>query len=290
MSDRTPLATLDAATPGGVYLCQVEEGVSCGACCGLYNLQDCSRVNLSRLLRARSERFAGVPRTADAIEHFAHQSLRCEPQQRPFEGFHHCPFLGWIGTDSGCVGCLLHPVADGNRGVDYRGLSYYGGLACSSYFCPTTHMLAASYKKIVRMAAVDWYVYGLVITETELLSEIFGHIELRLGHPLQADSFAHRPSAQQALMRLLRLKIDWPYRPPYWNTPCHYFFKENPRPRPLMDYLRLGVQPSGFDRILCELTSHFTSAAALDQAERRIGQGLDRVVQELRRTPAEGGA
>lgn len=281
-----PASLLDAGTPGGVYLCQVSEGVSCGACCGLYNLADCSRDNLAQLLRTRSLRFAGVPRTVEAIENFAHQTLRREPQQRPFEGFHHCPFLGWIEDGPGRVGCLLHPLAEANRGVDYRGLSYYGGLACRSYFCPTTHALSPRFKEIVRSTAADWYAYGLVITEQELLEEIFRMIELRLQHRLGPASFSGLPAARQALTDLLGLKIDWPFRPPYWNTPCHYFFKENRRPKPPIDYQRLGAPPSVFDSLLRELVSDFSSLDRLRLAEQMLERALQHVVRELQRTPA----
>lgn len=34
---------MDKTAPGGVYLCRVNENLSCGACCGLYNVPDLSR-------------------------------------------------------------------------------------------------------------------------------------------------------------------------------------------------------------------------------------------------------
>ncbi|MFW6272009.1 MAG: hypothetical protein ACOC1Q_03090 [Desulfosalsimonas sp.] len=29
------------------------------------------------------------------------------------------------------VGCMFHPMADGNRGTEFRGLSHYGSMMCS---------------------------------------------------------------------------------------------------------------------------------------------------------------
>ncbi|MDA8140544.1 MAG: hypothetical protein M0036_18010, partial [Desulfobacteraceae bacterium] len=87
---------LDAQVPGGVYLCQVSEKVSCGACCGLYNVADTSRPAMEKMLRARTVRFAQVPRTAAAIDAFARETTAIEPQERPFPQFHHCPFTGLI--------------------------------------------------------------------------------------------------------------------------------------------------------------------------------------------------
>ena len=42
------LVDLDHRTPGEVYLCQISSTVSCGACCGLYNVKNLSREKLTR--------------------------------------------------------------------------------------------------------------------------------------------------------------------------------------------------------------------------------------------------
>lgn len=145
---------MDAQVPGGVYLCQVNETISCGACCGLYNVADASRDYLAHMLLERTRRFAAVPRTTDGIDAFGREALAMETRQRPFPHFHHCPYVGLIGEESSRVGCLLHPLGTGNHGIDFRGLSYYGGLACHSYFCPATHQVKPDYKRVLR-AAID---------------------------------------------------------------------------------------------------------------------------------------
>ena len=156
---------MDSGVPGGVYLCQVNATVSCGACCGLYNVADASRADLEPMLARRASAFAALPRTVAALDGFARDIQAGERQDRPFPEFHHCPFIGLIGRRHSRVGCLLHPLAEGNRGVDYRGLSDYGGLACRTYFCPATRVLPARYKSILRIALDDWHLYGLVVTE-----------------------------------------------------------------------------------------------------------------------------
>jgi len=153
--DMSPHVSLSAesnavAVPGGVYLCQVDENVSCGACCGLYNCPDASRACLQERLTFRTERFREVPRNTDAIDAFQEQMERREPRQRPYPDFYHCPFLGLVGRQNSRVGCLLHPLADGNQGVDLRGLSFYGGLACRDYFCPSHRNLPPVYKAIIQ--------------------------------------------------------------------------------------------------------------------------------------------
>ena len=129
------------SAPGGVYLCQVNQQVSCGACCGLYNVAEVSRDALESMLTDRTRNFARVPREADAIVAFGRQVLKKLRGRAPFPDFHHCPFVGLVGQSFARVGCLLHPLAAGNDGVDYRGLSYYGGMACRVYFCPVFSFL-----------------------------------------------------------------------------------------------------------------------------------------------------
>ena len=53
-------ATLDGENVSAVYLCQVGERVSCGACCGLYNVADLSRDSLEDRLARRTVRLNGL--------------------------------------------------------------------------------------------------------------------------------------------------------------------------------------------------------------------------------------
>ncbi len=274
------LGAMDARVPGGVYLCQVNACISCGACCGLYNVADPSRENLNAMLTRRSERFAHAQRTVESIEAFARETERLEPQQRPFAKLHHCPFIGLIGEAPGRVGCLLHPLADGNGGVDFRGLSYYGGLACSTYFCMTTKDLAPRWKHILRKVLDHWYLFGLVVTEIELLTAIFEHLESRLGRPLDATEITESATAD-SLRKLLTLKSRWPFRPPSHFTACHYLFKDDAYPKPVIPYDQLGAAPSLYDRILREMPSAFKDSRELGRAEALIECHLAAAVKAM---------
>jgi hypothetical protein len=279
-SHSDPLGTLDNQVPGGVYLCQVSARVSCGACCGLYNVADLSRENLTRMLARRTRRFALTPRTVAGIEAFAYETGADEFQTRPFADLHHCPFIGLIGDAPGRVGCLLHPLGDGNQGVDFRGMSYYGGMACRTFFCDTTKNLAPRWKRILRQVLDDWYLFGLVITEAELLTAIFSHLESLIGEPLDASMAARGPFAAR-LKQLLRLKCRWPFRPASHGTACHYLFSDNAYPKPVVDYQRLNTAPSIYDSILCQMPSVFPDEPALRRAEGLIENHLAVVVQAL---------
>ena len=271
---------MDTQVPGGVYLCQVGTRVSCGACCGLYNVAYLSRENLAHMLAGRTRRFVHTPRTAAGIEAFALETSAIESQARPFADMHHCPFLGQIGEAQGRVGCLLHPLGDGNQGVDFRGMSYYGGMACRTFFCETTKKLAPRWKRILRQVFDDWYLFGLVITESELLTAIFSHLESLIGKPLDAAMVVREPAAS-SLKQLLRLKCRWPFRPASHGTACHYLFSDNAYPKPAVDYQRLNAAPSIYDSILRQMPSTFPDEPALRRAEALVERHLGAVVQAL---------
>ena len=267
--------------PGGVYLCQTGESVSCGACCGLYNCAAASREALEELIASRTAEFQNVPRTPDAITDFQVKMERRDPRPRPYPDFYHCPFLGFIGTHRSRVGCLLHPRADGNQGIDYRGLSFYGGMACREYFCPTYRHLPAAYKEIVKTVCTDWYVYGLMITEERMLAGFFGEVERRLGRGLTAAEIQFTPDARAAVADFLELKLSWPFRRPDWSGLGNYFFNDHRYPPSAVDYARIGAGRSLHDTLLQELSSAFGSIDELKSAESMIERLIERIIESI---------
>ena len=275
--------------PGGVYLCQVSENVSCGACCGLYNAVDASFQGLLARIAYRTERFGRTPRDEDSIYAFQQDLERSESRGRPYLDFYSCPFLGFIGENASRVGCMLHPLAEGNNGIDYRGLSFYGGLACRDYFCPSHRSLPAAYKEIVKSVCTDWYLYGMVVTEERLLGGFLGAIERRLGRSLDAADVAASGTAQSTLLEFFLLKLSWPFRGQNWRGPGNYFFNDGLYPHPAIDYARVQAEPSAHDVIFRELSSSFASHAELCAAEAMIETLLDRILQGLKISAASRG-
>ncbi len=260
--------------PGGVYLCQVDQSTSCGACCGLYNIADISRQALETLLTQRTTAFTSVPRQIDALDRFARKELESLKQPQPFKHFHHCPFVGFIGSARRRVGCLLHPLADGNFGVDYRGLSYYGGMACRDYFCPTTRTLNPEIKKMLRNLDIDWYAYGLIVTEAQLHRALFEQIESQLTKEANLSRLNQSRPLEPWLKKILMLKLIWPFRPPEKSL-CHYLFDNDTFKRPEIDYQRIGARPSRYNAILRELDSQFETKEDLIAAEAFLQQILN---------------
>ncbi|MDO9566268.1 MAG: hypothetical protein Q7J15_05980 [Candidatus Desulfaltia sp.] len=270
--------TNDNQVPGGIYLCQVNEKISCGACCGLYNVADSSYESIMKMLTWRTDRFSSVNRNMDAILDFKEEVEDREPQSRPFPEFPHCPYIGLAGKERSRVGCLLHPLLDENKGIDFRGLSFYGGMACRVYFCPTYYSLSAVSKEIVRETAINWYGYGLVITETKLLNTVFEEIEHRLNRPLTANSLLKNNGCLKAVRKLLNLKINWPFRRKSSSGPANYFFKDQLYSRPHINYESSEKTVSRYNNLLQELESQFDSYNDLQAAEDLIDGLINKVI------------
>ena len=274
MTTRPALAENASDVPGQVYLCQISPKTSCGACCGLYNVADASARNLRAILSYRTREFVDVKRNPDGIYEFQKSIEKRENQRRPFPDFHHCAFIGLIGAERSRVGCLLHPEADGNDGVDYRGLSWYGGMACRSYFCPTHRHLPARVRIAVREAAPDWHLYGLMVTEVNMLARFFNEVEHRLNREIQPGEFLNKPEWRQALIRFFGLKLTWPFRSGDAPGPANYFFEDGQYPCPPVQYPDDSAGRSPFNEIFRALRSSFESQKALATAENLIAQCL----------------
>ncbi|HID30279.1 MAG TPA: hypothetical protein EYP19_09775 [Desulfobacterales bacterium] len=274
---------IDNGVPGGVYLCQVNEQISCGACCGLYNVADPSFEALSDMLTYRTDTFSRVSRDMDAILAFKEEIEAKESQTRPFPEFHHCPYIGMVGTKRSRVGCLLHPMADGNRGIDFRGLSFYGGMACRVYFCPSYYHLPRVFKEIVREAATDWYLYGLAITETKILSTFFREVERRLNQSITKEAILEDEKCLETVREFLGLKVLWPFRPDPFAKLGSYFFEDQLYSTPAIDYEAIDANISRYDMILRELLSQFDSGNALHRAEDLLEGLMEKLASNVSR-------
>ena len=264
-----------------IYLCQTGPDVSCGACCGLYNVSDPSPAALEALLARRTRWFAGVPRTVNGIDAFKAQVEDTECQRRPFPDFHHCPFLGMIEDEGLRVGCLLHPLAAGNNGIDWRGLSYYGGMACRTYFCPSVKRLPSRWLSALRQSMQHWHLHGLIVTERRLLKAFFGILEDRLARPVGGADFPAGSQAALELETFARLKLNWPFRRNGAPGGTNYFFEDGCYLRPAVFRSGTAIPVSPFETIFRELDSGFACTDDLHRAERRIATVIERLVSVL---------
>ncbi len=263
-----------------VYLCQVGPHVSCGACCGLYNVANPAPLALESMLARRTRRFAAIPRTLEGIDAFRDEVAQTENEARPFAHFHHCPFLGLIDMGRR-VGCLMHPLARENAGIDWRGLSYYGGMACRTYFCPSTRYLPGRWLNAIGQSMDHWYLHGLILTERRLLTCFFEEVERRLQRPLRSEDFAAGSPAAGLFKRFAALKVDWPYRRSGAPGVCNYFFEDGRYGRPALTLAACGPPRDALAGIFRELDAAFSSTAELRHAERSVEDLLARIVASL---------
>ena len=104
-----------------VNLCQPDEEKSCGACCGLYNWENHSRVTLESLLGRRTELFFSLEKPPD-LEEYSRACEALPPGPKLCETIYNCEFLGFLDRELKQVGCLLHPSL--HNGVDLRTCSF----------------------------------------------------------------------------------------------------------------------------------------------------------------------
>ncbi len=265
-----------------MYLCQVSDTVSCGACCGLYNVPNLSRKKLEIVLTKRTEDFRSVPRVEDEI--FAYKRRHSAPHRlsRPYPQFHLCAFLGFIDARKRCVGCLLHPESPGNKGTDFRSLSWYGEQACRTYFCPSSKKLSPVYVSILRQAFDDWFIFGLIVTEYVLVTAYFKEIESRIGREITKSDYLGNDQAKEAFREFAKLKTTWPYRRKNSPGPCNFFFENGLYPKADVYRATPDIRLSRYEKIFRELDSGFSSAQEIEAVEQILNNLFVKAAQSIK--------
>lgn len=257
------------------HLCQPDNEKSCGACCGLYNWHDHSRKTLNSLLQRRTSSFFSLGKEID----FHHCRQWTEvPASNPklLEAIYNCEFLGFIDRGQKRVGCLLHPSI--HQGVDLRWNSFYGVELCAGHFCPSYTHLTKVEQSAVFMALDDWYLYGLVITDIDLVKEFFKHVQNRLGESIRVECLENI-KVRTALRDFFRFKEFWKFSSAK-NRLGKYYFSYSEYHIARIEYeKRWQIKPSHFDKILVSLSSEFTTQTDVGEAESLIEEAIERFVE-----------
>lgn len=265
--------------PDDIHLCQPGPEKSCGACCGLYNYRNSTRESLAARLEARRVLFSDTVRSRDDLETFSRLITSQESMEKRYEVIHCCEYLGFLDEHRQRVGCLLHPFQ--NRGEDLRDISFYGRELCDGHFCPSYHHLARWEQKAVVNAIDDWYLYGLAITDIDLVKEYFRPIAEALGETPDPERMKSGPLKDQ-VQQFFSFKLTWPFRSPDTNRLGKYYFDGSQYMISHIDYDVLGCERSRFDKIFLSLTSQFTSFRELRKAEALIDQALQAFISLYR--------
>lgn len=190
-----------------------------------------------------------------------------------------CEYLGFLDEDEQKVGCLLHPIQNG--GEDLRDVSFYGKELCDGHFCPSYYYISRDEKLALLNIIDDWYLYGLCVTDIDLVKEYFRFISDGVGEMPSPDTF-HDGQLKHMAYRFFSLKLSWPFRSPETNRFGKYYFDGSQYMIHHIDYDTLGCERSRFDKIFLSLTSQFNSQEELKEGEKIIREFIDEFIQKYR--------
>jgi hypothetical protein len=261
-------------------LCQPGGGKSCGACCGLYNYVDSSRPSLVIRLRSRTERFHRMVKNPADVELYAKETKTNEDFGKRYEVIHCCEYLGFLDQEEKKVGCLLHPMQ--NSGVDMRDVSFYGQELCAGHLCPSHYFIPQSQSQILIRIIDDWYLYGLVLTDIDLVVQYFRLIADRVGKELSPQVFDNEDLKKIAL-EYFGWKINWPFRSMETNRLGKYYFDGSQYMISHIDYAGFGREVSPLNAILLSLSSSFKNAGELEEAEGLIWSNIENFITTYQR-------
>lgn len=194
------------------------------------------------------------------------------PNPPLLEDIYNCEFLGFIDQDHKKVGCLLHPAL--NQGMDLRRYSFYGAELCAGHFC-LSHTYLTDIEKLAALEALDdWYLYGLVITDLDLIKDFIHQVQDRLGDSIRPHKFKKEP-VRRVLQAFFSLKESWPFTAKE-NRLGKYYFSQGEYQIAHLEYeKRWQIKPSRFDKILVSLASEFSSGQEVEEAELLIEQKIN---------------
>jgi hypothetical protein len=248
---------------GHVALCQPDSSKSCGACCGLYNWKEHSRAALTPLLEKRRTLFFSLGRDPKIFQEvYAHEMSPSNPKL--LEEVYNCEFLGFLDGEEKRVGCLLHPSV--NEGRDLRDHCFYGKEICAGHYCPSHAHLTQVERRSVLLALEDWYLYGLVITDIDLVKDFFHQVQSRLGDSVREERMENF-RVREALQAFFALKESWKFAS-HRNRLGKYYFSCSEYQVARIEYEKSWrIKPSKFDKILISLESDFQTREDIFEAE-----------------------
>jgi hypothetical protein len=266
------------------HLCQPDNKKSCAACCGLYNYRESSRDGLERRLR-RHTAYLSPPRPLDAValRSYARQFRpRENGRAKLFPTIYNCEFVGFLDHSETRVGCLLHPSQ--RQGDDWRHLSFHGTSLCADHFCLSYSYLTCQEQETVIRGVDDWYLYGLVITDIDLVKTYCRHLNNRLGYTFAAR-LVEQPVLKEAVHQFFALKISWPFCAAEPGRFGKYRFTGDSYQEVSIDYERLGLRGSPYDAIFRSLGSEFAAGDEVREADRLIDSHLERFLAAYESLP-----
>ena len=214
-------------------------------------------------------RMVGGPQDLAA---FSDRIMAEEDQQKRYDVIYCCEYAGFLDPVERRVGCLLHP--EHNGGVDMRGASFYGKELCEGHFCPSYHYISQQEKAALMHIIDDWYLYGLCVTDIDLVKAYFRLISDGISEMPHPERFRIEPLRQLALA-FFSLKTTWPFRAVSVDRFGKYYFDGSQYMINRIDYETIGREKSRFDTIFLSLSSEFRDGNEVKRAEEIIQRIID---------------
>ena len=273
-------ATHDLHSAFSYSLCQPDPSKSCGACCGLYNCEDHSRNTLEVLLQRRTSLFLSSGKDPELFQK-AYSVEKFPSNPKLVEAIYNCEFLGFLDAERKRVGCLLHPSVNQGEELRYH-CCFYGPELCAGHFCPSYTYLTQAEQKTVLVSLEDWYLYGLVITDIDLVKEFCQQVQTCSGDRLREERLQDR-TVRQALRDFFGLKESWKFAS-LKNRLGKYYFSHSEYQVARIEYEKTWkVKPSRFDKILVSLSSEFKNKEDILEAESLIEEKIIKFMEAYER-------
>jgi hypothetical protein len=144
-------------------LCQTNQH-SCGACCGIFNLQ-LVKQDINTILEERTIDFKQSTNynLRWTLSEFRKKREEIEKDiLRVDETTYVCPFLGFISE--GRIGCMVHPVLTGDP--NSQNVSFYGASICQGYDCKNKEN--SNSKLLIPLLEdeeIDYYTYSNIVSD-----------------------------------------------------------------------------------------------------------------------------
>lgn len=234
---------------------------SCASCCGTYNFYGHNRELVARVLEKQTRLMQSWDESSEDIERVRREAEKGRPRPR-FEVIYTCPFVGFLDQGRTRVGCLLHPAYTGRELREY---CRYGRKTCAEGRCTAYTYLSDAEARAVMAGAGDWYLYGLCITDIDLVKDFFELCESRLHAPVDPARVSQEPALARAFGRYLGLKESWPFAkdPGRFGK---YFFEGKHYHVYSIDYRGLGMSAPLYNGVLLSLGSVMERRDELEQA------------------------
>jgi hypothetical protein len=195
-----------------------------------------------------------------------------------FPVIYNCEFMGFIDRDRKKVGCLLHPSL--NNGKNLRWISHHGKETCDESRCTAYFYLRDAEALLVAETVDDWYLYGLCVTDLDLVKEFFNITSVMLSDNVNAEKVRSRENLKEIFQQYLLLKERWKFSR-NGNRFGKYVFKQQNYLIHRIDYASLSANPSRFDKIFNSLGSEFKNKSELIEAEELLEQIFQRFAENF---------